>query len=537
MKILKFRQERVRALIGFFLIYLLRSFFSSDYVFAQETKVIDQLGVLSNQDLISLNFKETDIREVLNILAYKGGVNIVAGDDIMAKVTVQLQNVPWEQALEVILKTYNFTYKREGNLIRIISLQRAIEEEGKVPVETKIISLNFAKVEDLKQSLGKILSKRGTIETDKRTNSLIITDIPEVLVKIKEAAIRLDSQTPQVLIEAMMVDVVLTDEDRFGVFWNIAENSTGNTFNQNLTSGGNSSFDFYGVFGDININGLLDFWQHKNKAQILANPRVLTLDNQEAKIEIIEEIPYLETVDTGGGTTTNVKFRDAGIKLFVTPHITNEEFISMNVKPEQSFKADEVENQPVINTRRAETNLLIKDGQTIVIGGLRRTTDNVTHDKIPILGDIPIVGFFFKRKLITKTESELLLFVTPHIIKNPVLTDTEMHLYEELDKTKPIVIDERTEREKLTDWFKERKKKQRERKKADDLAKREAFQKRRIKAKDIKDAGVQEEIQSAIPVSVQIKEKTAALDEEQKRLKEALQKLQEGLKSQLQSIK
>ncbi len=432
--------------------------------------------------LVSITFKNTDMREVLNILAFKGGVNIVAGEDVDVKVTVQLKNVPWEQALDVILKTYNFTYRKEANLIRVMSLQRALEEEGKIQLETKIIPLNFANVEELKASLSDILSKRGNLSVDKRTNSLIVTDIPSIVVKVEVAAMSLDTRTPQVLIEAMMIDVKVTDENKWGSVLSLIKDSSQeypNRFDTSLSAGGSGGvFEFFGgILKDIDFHATIDTWVHQNKAQILANPSVLTLDNQEAKIEIIEEIPYFESVDTGGGVTINVKFKEAGIKLYVTPHITSGNYISMNVRPEQSFKSDEVLNNPVIDTRRAETNLLVKDGQTIVIGGLRKTNDNITYDKIPFFGDIPFLGLLFKKKLITKIETELVLFVTPHIIVEPIMTEKEREWLGKLDQKRPLSIDQRTEVEKFKDMIHWKEDKE----KAKKIASREAFRQKRLK--------------------------------------------------------
>lgn len=413
----------------------------------------------NDNKLISITLKETDIREVLNILAFKGGVNIVAGDDVVSKISVQLKDVPWEQALDVILKTYNYTYKREGNLIRVMSLARALEEEGKTPLRTKIIPLNFADVIELKESLNKMLSKRGTMEVDKRTNSLIITDIPEMVDAIDESANQLDTLTPQVLIEAMMVDIKITDGNKWGSMLNLFDLKSPNNSN-NLTTGLDtgieSLFNFNTTTENFNLTGTINMLVNQGLASILANPKVLTLDNQEAMIEITTEIPYTESVDSGGAVTTTIKFKDAGIKLSVTPHITSGKFISMSVAPEQSFQSGFAEGstQPIIDKRKAQTNLLVKDGQTIVIGGLRQTTDNLSLAKVPYLGDIPIMGMLFKNRIRTKVETELVIFVTPHIIETSLLTDKEIELFEKLDNTARLVVDERSEMQKFKDFMK-----------------------------------------------------------------------------------
>lgn len=411
------------------------------------------------QKLLSITLKETDLREVLNILAFKGGINIIAGDDVDSKVNVQLKDVPWEQALDVILKTYNYTYKREDNLIRVMSLARALDEESKLPLETRIVPLNFARVDDLKESLSKILSKRGTIEVDGRTNSLIITDVPETVQKVEIAAMELDTKTPQVLIEAMMVDVKTTNNDEWGTIitqlTNLKSKDNATVLTTDMPGSQTNNISFSAVTDNFDISGIIDAWVKDNKAVILASPKVLTLDNQEAKIEIIEKIPYIETVDTGGGATQNIKFEEAGTKLSVTPHITSGKFISMNVKPEQAFSSGTFGGRLIIDERKAETNLLVRDGQTIVIGGLRQLNDTFTYEKVPLLGDIPYLGMFFSKKVKQKVETELVLFVTPHIVVHSMLSDRELELYEqyeELEKGKVVHIDERTEMESLKDF-------------------------------------------------------------------------------------
>jgi len=427
--------------------------------------------------LITINFKDTEMREVLNILAYKSGINIIAGEDVDAKVTMQLKNVAWKAALEAILQTYNYTYREEENLIRVMSLQRAQEEENKVPLVTEIIFLNFAGVDSIRGSLAKILSPRGSIETDPRTNSLIVTDVPDAVIQVKAAAVTLDTLTPQVMIEALMVEVTLTEEDRMGVEWFLNQKGTfwdsasGLTNNQNGFSFGTSTdltsaqakssanLNFGGTSRILDITGLIEVWQSNQKAEILANPKVITLDNQEAKIEILEEIPYIETVadPSGSGTKDTVKFKEAGVKLSVTPHVTQGGYISMNVKPEQSFQSGSILNQPIIDTRIAETNLLVRDGQTVIIGGLRKREDSFTYEKVPYLGDVPFLGLLFRRKLRIESDTELLLFVTPRIVRMPELSDREQKWFDKLESKPMKTFDDRTEMQKFKAWKKERK--------------------------------------------------------------------------------
>lgn len=500
----KIKKRRLRLFLKSSLVILLLAVIAlfEPASFGQEQAELGKNEADSTEKLISINFKETDIREVLNILAYKGKVNIIAGEDVDAKVSVQLKDVAWEQALEVILRTYNYTYKKDGQLYRVMSLTRALEEEAKVPLETRVVPLNFADVVQLKESLIKMLSKRGNIQIDTRTNVLIVTDIPEVVDSVEESALQLDTGTPQVMIEAMMVDVKLTGDDQWGSVVSIFDLKSQTSDNELLTGMPGdlvNTFIFRTMTDSLDIAAVLDMWISQNKATILANPKVLTLDNQTANIEIVEEIPYKEIVITASGARETIKFKEAGVKLSVTPHVTSGRYISMNVKPEQSFKSGEIDGQPLIDKRKAETNLLVRDGQTIVIGGLRQVKETKVYEKVPFLGDIPFLGLLFRKKVIDRTNTELVLFITPHIIRETVMTDRELELLELLDKSAKIKIDDRTEMQRLKDLAKL----VTDRFKAKEIEEREVVKRRRRRPK-VKKTGRRERLTA--------EEKTDTLD-------------------------
>jgi type II secretory pathway component GspD/PulD (secretin) len=182
------------------------------------------------------------------------------------------------------------------------------------------------------------------------------------------------------------------------------------------------------LFEKFDISSLIELWKEDKRVNILANPRVMTLDNLTATIELVEQIPYTMQSDTSQGEpVTSTQFKEAGIKLYVTPHITTKEnYISMNIKVEQSFRSGwTADNQPIIDSRKAETNLMVKDGETIVIGGLRKKEDSVTIDKIPVLGDIPFVGALFRKTVKDITDVDLLIFVTPRVVTKPQLSQKE----------------------------------------------------------------------------------------------------------------
>lgn len=407
-----------------------------------------------SSDSVDIYFDNTDIRDVIEIIAAKAKMNMIVSEQSKANVTLKLEKVPWQTALDLILRTYNLTYKKEANLIRVMTLTEAEEEEKKVPMVTKIITLNFAQTDEISASLMKLLSARGSIQVNARTNSLIITDVPDKLAVIEETAKLLDAPTPQVMIETLILDVTLADEDELGVDWEALQvrkhQDMANTndytlmtdqpkivdLSQPISQITNATFQVavQQKLGWYDLAYTIRAWVQNRKAKVLASPKILTLDNQEAKIEIISQVPYNQAnSSTEGGATTGTAFKDIGTRLSVTAHVTKDGHITMKLKPEQDINAgtEPVTQVPIVDTRRAETNVLVKDGDTVIIGGLRRVDVNETIAKVPILGDIPFIGNIFKKTIKDKTDVELMMFVTPHIIKENKLTTEEMQRYQQ----------------------------------------------------------------------------------------------------------
>ncbi len=410
---------------------------------------------------ITLDLKDADIRNVIRMLSHKGNVNIVAGEEVKGTVSLLLKDVGWEQALKTILDVSGYAYEREENLIKVMTAEKmkkikqeqlAIKEATKKEAElvTKIFSLNFARVCSLKKSVEKMLSSRGKIESDGRTNTLIVTDIQENIDEIGKIVQRLDARTPQVLIEAAIVDVKITGQTKYGIDWDL-EKITGGTnikmgtaktegwFSQGLTtttSGLQHAITNYNV-GQWNIGMTLQWLRYNADVEILARPRLLVLDNQEAKIEITESIPYTKITITDQGTVTTTDFKEVGTYLTVKPHITNDGFVSMLVKPEHSFQTSETSGgEPIIDSRSLETNLLTKDARMVIVGGLRRNYNTVTVYKVPILGDIPLLGYLFKKNTTEKTRMELIVLITPTIVTEETeLTEEEKARVKQMDET------------------------------------------------------------------------------------------------------
>ena len=448
------RRVAISLAAGFFIIFSL-SITAARGTETPELTVPTEEAALeeSESGLVTMDFEDAEVRDAIKVLAMASGMNMVIGEDVKAKVTISLKDMPWERALDIILRTYNFTYKKEENLIRIMTFEKVKQEERDIPLATKIIYLNFAKVSEMKSALAKSLSDRGSIEVDSRTNSMIVTDIPARVEDVEKIAATLDTRTPQVMIEAMLVDAKITDDNELGINWNIVHvdrdkewhdktvaSAQENNYNyaeqpssmSNLT-GTAIKFGWLEKLGSFRLNGLIQAWVKSDKARILASPKVLTLNNQAATLEIILEIPYKSDMSDQGNVS--YAFKEVGTKLYVTPQITSGGFVSMNLHPEMSYQSGTTDDgQPVIDTRKAQTNVLVRDGETIVIGGLRRIDNTKSYTKVPFLGDIPYLGALFRKKDLQKIETELLMFVTPHIVVKPHITPEEYKKYKWLDE-------------------------------------------------------------------------------------------------------
>lgn len=391
-----------------------------------------------DSELVTLEVKDLDLKDVIKIISRASGLNIIMDNDVKAKITISLKDVTWQTALDNVLKTNELTYKKYDNIVRIMTTGTFTKEQDTMPVTTKIITLNFAKAADLQTSLSKILSARGNIQININTNSLIVTDTPDILAKVEELANKLDVRTPQVIIEALLVSVKLSDTDKSGLDYTITHKDTPKKQLVQTLKPSNSVFDMY--YGKTilplwNISAQLSLFSQDKKVKILANPRILTLDNLPAQIEITEQVPYTFVSQSTDGTSTisTTQFKDIGIKLFVTPHITKDKYISLGVKAEQSFVASFVgaTNEPSIDSRKVETNFMLKDSDAVVIGGLKKKDNTTTIDKVPLLGDIPIIGRIFRKHVSEIVNTELLIFISPHIMENSFLSEKEQEKYNE----------------------------------------------------------------------------------------------------------
>jgi len=428
---------------------------------------IVEKGTEAKPGNVTLIFKDADIGTVLHTLSYKSGVNIVAASEVEGKVSIRLVDVPWETALEVILKNHGLASERVGNIIRVITLESVSEEE----LQNKVFVLNYAKAKDVAEAIEDTVTERGKVKYDERTNTVIVTDIPTNLDKVQSVIERLDRRTPQIVIKANLIETTLDRDENLGIDWTIRANATGSArpttlpFERNLSpfsrSRGDGTVkerfgDYLPVgspdsdppfprtdlpafptvnatsftFGTLNFsqfNVALEILQSRTDTKIISQPSITTLNNQEARVTVstVFNVPTYERNDTTGRMeVTGYDETDIGVILTVVPHVNDAGDIVVDLKPEVSNflqwdvfgEGDNAIQAPRFSTRSAQTQVMVKDGQTIAIGGLMKETASKYKKKVPILGDIPLLG-----ELFTKTEDgvdtvDLLIFVTVHLL-------------------------------------------------------------------------------------------------------------------------
>ena len=396
---------------------------------------------------IKLDFYETDIKNVFRILRSVGKLNFAIDKDVQGKVTLTLEDpVPWDQVLDLILKMNSLGMKKEGNVIRIATLETLTKEEKllqdtfvarqksleqKKSLElliTEYIPINYSDAEsDIKPHIDQILTKdRGNITVDKRTNMIVITDTQEKIDQAREIIYRLDKVTPQIMIEAKVVEVSKDFSRELGLGLSFEKSQTEYTeTSEDFTIALNSpvgapasagSFNFYRILGSnfLSMNAQIAASETKGDVKVVSSPRILTLDNKTAKIKQGLEYAYLERDDTGG---SSVKFKNIDLLLEVTPHVTPDKRISMNIYLTKNDIDSVTDGIPSLSTNEAETELLINNNDTIIIGGIVKTTETDSSSGTPILSGIPYLGRLFRTDVDSNKRNELLIFITPSIVQ------------------------------------------------------------------------------------------------------------------------
>ena len=442
-------------------------------------------------EALFMEFQDVEIRSVLDILAQFTDMNIVASDSVAGNITLRLINVPWDQALDIILKSKNLGKRENGNVILVVPSTELAEQEAReleaqqavesyAPLRTEYIRLSYAKAADvltlISQGSGSsggsgtgntnstdnntLLSNRGTVTVDERTNTLIIKDVAESIENIHKLIGKIDIPVRQVMIEARIVSATDSFSKEIGVRWGILSNGAAN--NRNLLVGGSNqtlwdlkdfdvetttvngqtvSYPKYDISRPDNLNvdlgvanpagsiafGLLSMsdvmldlelsaLQADNRGEVISTPKILTADKQTAKVSSGTQIPYQEASASGATTTS---FKEAALSLEATPNITPDGKIGLQLVITNGTPTI-INNQVAIAEDSISTNVIVEDGQTIVLGGVFKNRSSNGVDKVPFLGDLPYIGRAFRRDVRNNSKEELLIFVTPKLINDGI---------------------------------------------------------------------------------------------------------------------
>ena len=411
---------------------------------------------------LSLNFQDIEVRSVLQLIADFTELNLVASDTVRGRITLRLQNVPWDQALDLILKTKGLDKRKVGNVMLVapadeIAAREKLELESQrqvkelAPLRTEYLTVNYAKASEVAElvTTSGFLSERGSITVDERTNVLLIQDTSANIDEVRFMLEQLDIPVRQVMIEARIVVARSDAAEELGVQWGIAHYEVGDDPNTGVLIQGNRggltealddprSIEFgdnslsvdLGVAGDQVSRialGVFDFGEYglvdlelsalesDGRADIVSTPKVLTADQQTAKIQSGTEVPYQEASSSGA---TSTSFKEAVLSLEVTPQITPDGRIIMDLKVNQDSVGEIFNNVPSIDTNEIETSVVVDNGQTVVLGGVFRSEDVESVVKTPFLGDLPVLGRLFRRSTKSSEKAELLVFITPRIVND-----------------------------------------------------------------------------------------------------------------------
>ncbi|MGH8564040.1 MAG: type IV pilus secretin PilQ [Gammaproteobacteria bacterium] len=413
---------------------------------------------------LSLNFQDIEVRAVLQLIADFTGLNMVASDTVAGNVTLRLKNVPWDQALEIILKSKGLGMRQAGNVMMVapqeeIAAREKLELESQkqiaelAPLKTEFVELNYARAADVATLLktegsegNKLVSKDGRVSVDQRTNTLLIQETAEKLAEIRKIITTLDVPVRQVLIESRIVIANQDFSRELGVKFGYSKNSGLSTDNFGVVVGGTQPGDTdfgagtafttddlenfivdlpaatpagaiglaVGKIGSYLLQLELSALQAEGRGEVVSSPRVITTDQKEAVIEQGTEIPYVSQTSSGA---TDIEFKKAVLSLRVTPHITPDNRINMSIQVNKDAVGQVFNNVPSIDTRNVTTEVLVDNGETVVLGGIYEQTNRNDVRRVPFFGELPYFGTLFRNTLNARNKDELLIFVTPKVMK------------------------------------------------------------------------------------------------------------------------
>ncbi|MGQ0593969.1 MAG: type IV pilus secretin PilQ [Gammaproteobacteria bacterium] len=410
---------------------------------------------------LSLNFQDIEVRAVLQLIADFTGLNMVASDTVAGNVTLRLKNVPWDQALEIILKSKGLGMRQSGNVMMVapqeeIAAREKLELESQkqiaelAPLKTEFIEVNYAKAADvatlLKTEESKLLSERGNVSVDQRTNTLLLQETAEKLAEMRKVITTLDVPVRQVLIESRIVIANQDFSRELGVKFGYSKNSGLSTDNFGVVVGGTQPGDTdfgagtafttddlenfivdlpaatpagaiglaVGKIGSYLLQLELSALQAEGRGEVVSSPRVITTDQKEAVIEQGTDIPYVSQTSSGA---TDIEFKKAVLSLRVTPHITPDNRINMSIQVNKDAVGQIFNNVPSIDTRNVTTEVLVDNGETVVLGGIYEHANRNDVRRVPFFGELPYFGTLFRNTLNARNKDELLIFVTPKVMK------------------------------------------------------------------------------------------------------------------------
>lgn len=374
---------------------------------------------------MSLDYTNADLPLVLKSIAYSYDLNLVISENVQGKVSAQLNNISLDEVLQAILNVNGYGFSRRDNVVYILP-----KEE--VDLVTETLPMSYQQAKQAKDLVLKLLSPRGDIKVNELTNSLVVMDHADNLQKVKDVLAQIDQAPVQVLIEARIVDISTKDIEKIGTQINATYTSPGSShISSTELKVGSSTKDadggqvkliprFSNLAADVTVDALIQ----KHNGRVLAAPSIATLSGQEASITIADRYPYKEQVMTGDGnistSSSTTQFVEVGTKLRVTPMVSPDGWITMKVHPEVSSVLEiPTDSAPQVSTREADATIRVKDNETIVIGGLISKTSDVQRNGVPGLSSLPVVGWLFKRHTDDVRQSEMMVFITPHIMPSP----------------------------------------------------------------------------------------------------------------------
>ncbi|USE35320.1 type IV pilus secretin PilQ [Endozoicomonas sp. SCSIO W0465] len=402
-------------------------------------------GLSYKGDKLSLNFQDIEVRAVLQLIADFTDLNLVASDTVGGNVTLRLQNVPWDQALDIVLKAKGLDKRLEGNVLTVAPAaeiaareREQLENEKQIrelaPVYTDLVQINYADAAEIATVLqgaegASLLTERGSVQVVARTNSLLIKDTQAKLDELRELIDQLDIPIRQVMIEARIVTLSSNFKEDLGVKWagsreddnfSVGGGQDDNVFTDlSVTGAGSSAIAIgFSTNGGTILNLELSALLSDGGGEVISQPKVITADKKTAVIKSGKEIPYEEKTSSGA---TSVAFKDAVLGLEVTPQITPDGRVIMDIKINNDDTTDQASNNvPIISTNEITTQVLVEDGETVVLGGVFKQSKKQGITKVPVLGDIPWVGGLFRNKTESDDKEELLVFITPRIVTEGV---------------------------------------------------------------------------------------------------------------------